>query len=262
MSMTGVDDGCWQNMPYRRMFFEENQCVHIISRAIEERKIFSNEEDCNKFIFQAYTANIGTPARSLLKKDISKIAQAILRGEEISSKFIIKEHPPLVYFLDFSLVITHFHFYLLVNVENIVPVYMKKLNNSFSKYFNIKYDRDGTLFASRYKSIAVKTEFQSNAVSRYVGIINPLDVYQPGWREEGLKNWKEAFEFLKNYPFSSFPDKVGERRSKILAPDEILERYSLLFTSLKPTERERYLEEFVKDFLSQKGKPAPTFFLE
>jgi hypothetical protein len=71
---------------------------------------------------------------------------------------------------------------LLPAVENSVPFFVQKLNNGFAKYFNLKHHRKGTLFGDRYKSVVVGTEFQSDAVSRYVSIINPLDVFQPGWR--------------------------------------------------------------------------------
>jgi hypothetical protein len=95
----------------------------------------------------------------------------------------------------------------------------------------------------------VGTEFQSDAVSRYVSIINPLDVFQPGWRENGLKDWEEAFRFLENYQFSSFPDKIGKRNSLILAPKEILERYSILYQDKEECRK------FVEEFLKQKSSP-------
>ena len=241
-------------MPYRGVFFEKNQPFHIVSRAVEERKIFEREEDCYRFVFQIYAANVGRPSFNLWKKDIIKAARAILEGEEVSSKFIIKEHPPLVYILDWSLVITHPHFYLVPDIENIVPVFIKKLNGGFAKYFNLKYKREGTLFGRRYKSISVMSEFQSDAVSRYVSIINPLDVYQPGWREDGLRNLDEAFEFLLNYQFSSFPDKAGRRNSKITAPKEILEKYCATSYLTK----EEY-EKFVKDFIKKKSSSQHLF---
>jgi len=234
-------------MPYRGVFFEKNQLFHIVSRAVEEREIFEKEEDCYRFVFQIYAANIGKPAFNLWKKDTIKVAKALLAGEEVSAKFVIKEHSPLVYILDWSLVVTHLHFYLVPNIENMVPLFIKKLNGGFAKYFNLKYGREGTLFGRRYKSIAVRDEFQSDAVSRYVSTINPLDVYQPGWRENGLKNLDEAFEFLLNYQFSSFPDKAGKRNSKITAPKEILERYC----STNHLSREEYVK-FVRDFLKKK----------
>ncbi len=243
-------------MPYRRIFFEKNQPFHIVSHAVEEVKIFREEEDCYRFIFHFQAANLGRRNSNVRGKDIIKAGESLLQGEEISSKFIIKEHPPLVYLLDFSLVINHNHFYLLPNVENSVPLLMQKLNNGFAKYLNLKHGRKGALFGSRYKSIIVKTEFQSDAVSRYVSVINPLDVFQPGWREKGLKSWEKAFEFLKNYQFSSFPDKVGQRNAKILAPKEILEKYSF------QSENKEEYQKFIKEFLKQKMATLQLFFLE
>lgn len=245
-------------MPYRKIFFEKHQPFHIFSHAVEERNIFDNEADCYRFIFQIYAANIGKPAPNLWKKDIIKAAQALLQGEEVSSKFIIKQHLPFVDILDFALVVNHYHFYLASNIENSIPFYMQKLNMGFAKYFNLKYGRNGSLFGSRYKSILVKTERQSVVVSRYVNIINPLDVYQPGWRERGLKDGERAFKFLKNYQFSSFPDKTGERRSKILAPKAALETY---FPEAGDEYRDEYIQ-FIKDFLKDRLEPFQPFFLE
>ena len=241
-------------MPYREIFFEENQPFHLISRAVEERKLFEREEDCYRFIFQIYAANIGKPAQKIWKKDIIKVAKSLLNGEEVSSGFILKEHLPLVNILDFSLVINHYHLYLVPSAENSVPIFMKKLNGGFAKYFNLKYGRKGFLFGSRYKSIPVTGEFQSDAVSRYVSIINPLDIYQLGWREEGLKNPNMALEFLENYQFSSFLDKRGKRNSKIIAPKEILERYC----STSNIGKEEYLK-FIEDFLKEKSFSQPIF---
>lgn len=244
-------------MPYRDIFFKTNQPFHIISRAVEERKIFEKEEDCYRFIFQIFAANVGKPVFSLWRKDVIKVAISLLQGEEISSKFIIQQHPPLVDILDFSLVINHYHFYLIANIENGVPLFMRKLNDGFAKYINLKYKRKGALFGGRYKRIPIKTEFHSDAVSRYVSIINPLDVYQPSWRGNGLNDADEAFNFLKNYQFSSFPDKIGERRSKIIAPLEILERYCPTSNLTK----EEYIR-FVNAFLKNRLSSLQSFFLE
>lgn len=241
-------------MPYR--IFEENQPLHVLSRAIEGRKIFEKEKDCYRFIFQIYAANIGRPAFNIRRVDIIKTAQAILNGEEPSSKFVIREHPPLVYLFDFVFPITHFHFYLLAKSKKSLALFMKKLKGGFAKYFNLKTSREGALFSGRYKSIPVKDGFQSDAIIRYITVINSLDVYQPGWREKGLKNWKEAFKFLVNFQFSSFPDRIGKRRAKILAPDEIFEKYSLKMGG------EKEFEKFVKDFLEQRFNSFNSLFLE
>jgi len=243
-------------MTQKRNFFEKGQPFHIFSHAVENKDIFKDKTDCHRFIFQAYAANWGSPSLNLRRQDIIKASQAILNGEKIPSKLIIKEHPPLVYVLDFSLVVNHYHFYLIAAADNTIPLYMQKLNGGFGKYFNTKYAKRGAVFEGRYKSVYVETDFQSDVVSYYVNIINPLDVYQPGWREDGLKNFKEPFNFLNNYQFSSFPDKVGKRNSKILAPKEILNKY---FPFLE--DKKNYID-FVKDFLNHKIDDFNQFFLE
>ena len=107
-------------MPYRRVFFEKNQPAHIFSRALID--IFRNKEECYKFAFQFYATNFGKRNSNIRVRDVVRAGQALLRGEEISSKFVVREHPPLVDLLDFSLVINHYHFYLVPNIENAVPI--------------------------------------------------------------------------------------------------------------------------------------------
>ena len=243
-------------MPVRGNIFQKGWPVHVMSRAIEERRIFSEEADCFRFIFQFYAANIGKPAINLWRQDVIKIAQSIFYGEKISSKFVIKEHAPFVDLLDFSLVITHNHLYLVPRFNNSLSILMRNLNNGFAQYYNLRHNRKGTLFNGPYQAVITKTQSQADATSRYVNTINPLDVYQPEWRENGLKDPRKAFNFLKNYQFSSFPDKIGKRKSKILAPPEILEKYLTIGADIKT------YKEFVKNFLKEKSNFPRKFFLE
>ena len=244
-------------MPYRREIFKKHQPVHIVSRAVEGLKIFSEKDDCFRFIFQFQAANVGRRNRNIKGKDVIKAGQALLQGEKVSSRFIIKEHPPLVEILDFSLVITHHHFYLLPNFKNIIPLLMKKVNHGFALAFNLIHNRKNAVFGDRYKSVIVKTDSQSTAVSRYVSIINPLDVFQPDWREKGINDWKEALEFLNNFEFSSFPDRIGKRKSPFVAPREIAEKYSFGGNLVNRKEFQKIVEEFLKE-----RSKSPSLFLE
>src|SRR3989344_1158813 len=234
-------------MPYRNIVFQKDQPFHIIARAVDERKIFVEDADCYRFIFQMQAANIGKPAINLRRANVVNFAKALLCGDETTDNLITKEHDPLVHILDFCLNVTHYHFYLLPTSENSMSLFMKKLNGGFAKYFNLKYNRKGTLFGSRYKSIPIETDFQLDAIGRYISIINPLDIYQYGWRENGLTDKEKALEFLKNYQFSSFPDKIGQRKSKILATEELLQKYSLNENSYKD------YGDFIKDFLEERA---------
>lgn len=208
-----------------RAMHKENLPYHVFCRAIEGRPIFRSQEDAYRFLFQMYATNHGSPAFNLHRRDIQKAVKALLAGEEMPRTFYVEKHKPLVHFLSFTEVVNHYHLLLLPNFENGIPLYMQKLNTAFAKYFNLKYSRKGALFEGHYKMIAIETESQLDAIIRYINVKNPLDVYQPGWREEGLKNKEEGWNFLFTYPFSSFPDIFGERNSKFLAPESIRSQF-------------------------------------
>lgn len=235
---------------------EQHLPCHLISRAVDGKKVFIGEDERLRFIFQMYTANIGSPGSNLYRRDIKKIAQAILNGEKIPPKFIIVEHQPLVDFLSFALVVNHHHFILASNVKNGISKYLQKLHCGFAKYFNLKHNRSDTLFERKYKIIAIKNDFQLGAIIRYVNVKNPLDVYQPNWRERGLKNEKGAFDFLHNYQFSSFPDLFGNRSSKILVPKSVLEKY------FGPEIMQSGYVNFVEDYLKENLVSFYPVFLE
>ena len=237
--------------------FEKNKPVHIFSRALAD--VFREKDDCYRFIFQFFAANLGKRGTNVFAKDAVNAGEALLWGEDIPQNFVIKEHPPLVDLIDFSLVVNHNHFYLSPNTEDAIPALMRRLNNGFAKFFNITHNRKDAVFGSRYKSVEIENDRQSYVISRYISVINPLDVFQPGWRAEGLKDWKKAKEFLENYEFSSFLDRIGKRSSKILAPPAILEQHSF---GISPTGKEEY-REFVEEFLKERqGKDFPSLSLE
>jgi len=176
----------------REISFDQSIPYHLLIRAVEKREIFASNEDCWRFIFQIYAANIGRPAPNLKRKDIIKAGQAILLGEKIPEKFIIVEHSPLVNIFSFVLVLTHNHFILVPNTEAGIPKYTQKLKTGFAMYYNLKYAHHGNLFEKPYKIIPIQTNSQLDAVLRYVNVKNVLDVYQPGWQEKGFEKRKSS----------------------------------------------------------------------
>jgi len=182
---------------------------------------------------------------NLYRNDVGKAANALLNGEKASKRLLVVEHKPLVNILSFALVINHNHFILSSNVKKGISIYMQKLNTSFAKYFNLKYQRQGNLFNKPFKVISIQGNSQLHAVIRYVNIKNPLDVYRQNWREGGIEKEEEVFCFLNNYQFSSFPDLFGERRAKFLAPDS-----ELKLLGIKKDKEENI--KIIKDYLNQK----------
>ena len=91
---------------------------------------------------------------------------------------------------------------------------MKKLATGYSMYFNTKYEHSGTLFQGRFKSSYIDSEEYFRYIFAYVHL-NPLEIFQPGWKVEGIKDKTGAQKFLSGYPYSSFVDySVSNRPSR------------------------------------------------
>lgn len=200
----------------RDLAFEANKIYHILNRGVDKRIIFQDNADYYRFIFILYVCNIGSPALNLWRRDIIKSAKMILAGEKPLSEFIQDECDQLVDILAVCLMPNHFHVIMIQKRNEGISLFMRKIGIAFTKYFNFRNQRVGRLFQGPFKAILVDDEDYLLRLSRYVHL-NPLDLSQSGdWRKDGVKNWKEAINFLKNYTWSSLPDYLGIRDSKLI----------------------------------------------
>jgi len=92
----------------------------------------------------------------------------------------------------------HFHFVIKQTELNGIEKFMQKLSNSYTKYFNGRYERSGTLFEASYKYIFVESEYQLIHLLRYV-YLNPLDLnpHSPQiikkWQWTSFNSYFEAY---------------------------------------------------------------------
>lgn len=181
---------------------EELIPCHVLIRTIGNLPVFSLQEDCFRYVFQIYAANVGKPGLNLHRQNINQAAADLLEGRDISSNLIKKEHNPLVNIISFSLVKNHAHFILSANKKNGIPEFINKLNLGFAKYFNIRNKRFGSLFNKPFKIISIMGNSCLNLLVWYVNIKSPLEVSDD----------------FNDYQFSSFLDLFGSRQSKITMP--------------------------------------------
>ena len=127
----------------------------------------------------------------------------IKKRENRARKLLVKIHA-------FCFMPNHYHLLLSAVVENGIPLFMKKFNGGYAKYFNEKYERKGTLFEGRYKKVIIKNEAHFIHLPYYIHL-NPLDLIAPEWRERKLHNFKKAMSFLDTYRWSSHLDYAGEK---------------------------------------------------
>ena len=190
---------------YRKTPFAEGEHYHIYSRGVEKRKIFLNIKDYDRFMALLYIMN----------QDLSFRMDNFLQVHKNNLGEIFKEEreKTLVSILGYCLMPNHFHLILHEHTEGGISKFMNKLLTAYSMYFNIKYERSGPLFNHPFRSEHINNESQYLYIFSYVHL-NPLSIIDKKWKEIGVKNKKEAKEFLKQYQFSSYLDFTGTNRAE------------------------------------------------
>lgn len=169
-----------------------DEIYHILNRGIEDRIIFQNKRDYERFLMTVIECNSLNPASGNRHRRCKRKSPNN------------KQKQPLVEILAISLMPNHFHIIAKQLVDGGMAKFMQRLCISYAKYFNIKNNRRGALFISKYKSIHVKKDSQMRHLITYVHA-NPLDLIMPQWRLGKIKNLKKAKEFLEDYKWSSYP---------------------------------------------------------
>lgn len=199
----------------RKVSFAPNEYYHIFSRGVEKRKIFIEKNDYSRFIALLYIQNQNG---NFHFRDFFRENE---KHKNLKKIFNEKRNKMLVSILSYSLMPNHFHFVIRENEDGGISKFMGKLLTGYSMYFNKKYGRSGPLFVRPFRSVHIDNDPQFMHIFSYVHL-NPLDLIESGWKENGIKNIKKAYDFLRKYEYSSYPDYLGDKRleTKIIDYDE------------------------------------------
>src|SRR3989344_4929753 len=215
-----------------RDFVFQGECIyHIYNRGVEKRTVFNDDNDKLRFQRMLYLANGDKP-----------IVFKRVQGEPLDKDRGTASTAILAY----SLMSNHFHIVAKEVHTGGISKFMGKLSTSYSMYFNIKNDRSGPLFCRPFRSKPVGSDDYLRWLMSYVHL-NPLDLFQPGWKEKGIGDTSEAKKFLASYPFSSYPDYFGNRlESKIISRDALPFHVNALES----------VDEMLKDFKARPELPT------
>lgn len=193
----------------KRITFVNNQFYHIYNRGVEKRDTFIDEKNYVRFIHDLYEFNDKALAQKF----------QIVGGQTPE----YKERDCLVNILCFCLMPNHFHLILEQLQDSGIPYFMQKLGG-YTTSFNLKYGRVGPLFQGKYKAIHIDNENYLLHLSRYIHL-NPVELIESRWKEEGIKNWKKVNEFLESYRWSSYSDYIGKRNFPSVINKELISSY-------------------------------------
>jgi len=172
---------------------------HLLNRGVEKRKIFLKQDDYIRFIHNLEDFNdIENAHQSYFRRRImTDVRRPSFRSE------------CLVDILCWALLPNHPHLMVVEKDEENISNFSKKIFGGYTKYFNEQNKRSGVLFQGRTKIIRIKRDAHLLYLPFYIHL-NPLDLFQPGWKENGIKDIKGAMKFLEEYRWSNYRDITGK----------------------------------------------------
>lgn len=190
----------------KRPLFLEGGYYHIYNRGVDKRKIFLSPADYTKFIQLLIFGNDTKPI-------------IYLSSGEITSR--ISERTRLVDVICYCLMSNHFHLLLRQKVKNGIPLFMQKISTGYAMYFNLKNERSGALFQGRYKGIHIERDEYLTHLSRYIHL-NPAEMVEPGWKENGINDSQKIHDFVKNYKWSSYSSYLNRSYKNHILHDDLI----------------------------------------
>ena len=197
-------------MPRPPRQFEVGSIHHIMNRGYEKRTIYRDDHDYARFIESLYHFN---DKESVFIANLAKASRSIPAASDSSGptpRVRLEKKEPIVEVLAFTLMPNHYHLILREIIDGGIALFMQKLGDGYTGYFNEKYDRHGVggIFQGRYKSVRIKDDIQLGNIFVYVHT-NPVELKEPEWKDFRVKNARNAINWLSHYRWSSYHDYVG-----------------------------------------------------
>lgn len=180
----------------REVNFVPGQYYHIFNRAIDEKEIFSADSDFMRALVSLVVFNN-------VKDSPQKLSRFVREPLKLVDEYTPDSRDRLVDIIAFTILPTHIHLFVRELVKNGISRFAHRLFKGYSRYFNLKNDRSGSLWQGAFKAKHVDNESYFVHIISYIHL-NILDLYQPEWREGEIDNWSELSPKLVNYPWSSY----------------------------------------------------------
>ncbi len=166
----------------RREKIAQNQIYHVFNKSIANFNIFTYEQNTLRFCqaFQYY--NSVDLSKRYIK--FSKLNES--QKNQWDRNLLMKEN---VYsatkIIAYCLMPDHYHFLVKVINKDFFAKFIGNIENSYVRYFNLRINRKGPLWQSRFKNVLIGTNEQLLHATRYIHL-NPTT--------QGLVNKPEEWE--------------------------------------------------------------------
>ena len=180
---------------YQKNKFIKGQVFHICNKSIANYGIFKDPKNAKRFI----------KGLSYYNNSISKLNLALYLRSEINKQervnLLLPKEKSVVKLICYCIMPDHYHLLLKVLTDNTLSKYISDVENSFTRFFNTKFDRRGPLWQSRFRRVEIETDEQLLHVSRYIHL-NPTTselVNRPeDWKDSSYREYINNEKILKD----------------------------------------------------------------
>lgn len=156
-------------MPRRKILLITNEIYHVFNRSIAKTNLFASKIHLRKILeiveYYRYPQTIRLSKFKTLTQELK---------ESYITRF--KKTQPLVEIYAYAFMPNHYHFLIKQLSDKGTVNLIANMQNSFAKYFNLKYNRAGGLFQNAFKATRITSEEELIHVSRYIHL-NPVTSY-------------------------------------------------------------------------------------
>lgn len=187
----------------------KGEFYHLFNRTVSSDLLFRDDEDYARFLF--LITHVQSPVSfNHLKRPLPFFLK---NGNFKTSEYILKNIAKSRYveLVTFELGQNHFHMIVKETKESGIPLFMQRVQNAYTKYFNAKYERKGHLFRGPYEYIIVADAIQLTHLSAHIHSLPRLDKSFQGKEYE--------------YRWSSFQDYSKNRWGLMLCHEYVSEKF-------------------------------------
>jgi len=173
----------------RKDKFIEGEIYHVFNKSIANFGIFNDLNNGRRFLNVSEYYNSRLIAKSF--------SQFVFKKEYKYQNIIYPKEFSHVKFLSYCIMPDHYHFLLKIIENYSLSKFISNIENSFTRYFNIKFDRKGPLWQTSFKSVEIRSNKQLLHVSRYIHL-NPTT--------------NNLVDKPEDWIFSSYKDYITDER--------------------------------------------------
>lgn len=142
--------------------FVIGEIYHVYNRGVDKRNIFTDETDLQRFIDTVNEFNEEKSTGGLLINSLHK------------NKFRSRSSK-LVTLVSFCILDNHFHFLLKQEADGGIAKFMQRFGGGYTKYFNARHKRSGSLFQGKFKSKLIDSNDYLLRVFTYINYNDKID---------------------------------------------------------------------------------------